>query len=353
MATITKNSWGTYTVRGTVGGVRRKRTFKDRASAIRFRDVMDLSPEISNTKFRLSDLFLAYCSQVSVKKKGYHFEKVRLEAFAKRPFAKKKVHDVRTGDIQNFVDDRLTEKAVRTGKPISPGTVRREIDLISSVFNWAKKKQLVAENPCKGLDLPKEPEHRERIASSEDIEKLLLASGWDGETPPTNDLQTAIAAFLFSCKTGMRSGEILALEEAWIENDRVIHLPAAITKTASKRSVALGSEAQRILNLVRKANGEDLFRMSAELRDALFRKVRDRAGLGPVCDSRGNVIKEGLHFHDGRATFATWAASPDPKTGAPRLDVMALARQTGHKDLKMLMRYYRKSAKELASRLDE
>ena len=353
MATITKNPWGTYSVRGLIGGVKTRRTFKDRASAIRFRDIMDLTPEISNTKFLVSDLFLAYSSQVSSKKKGFHYEKIRLEGFAKRKFAKKKVHDITTRDIQDFVDSRLAEKAVRTGNPISPGTVRREVDLLSSVFNWAKKKHLIAENPCKGLDLPKAPEHRERVASAKDIQKLLLASGWDGETPPTNDLQTTIAAFLFSCKTGMRSGEILALEEAWIENDRVIHLPAAVTKTASKRSVALGSEAQRILQLVREANGENLFRMSAEIRDALFRKVRDRAGLGPVCDSKGNVIKEGLHFHDARATFATWAASPDPKTGAPRLDVMALARQTGHKDLKMLMRYYRKSADELASRLDE
>lgn len=353
MATITKNSWGTYSVRGTIGGIKTRRTFKDRASAIRFRDVMDLSTDFSNSKVLVSDLFLAYCSQVSEKKRGFQFEKARLEAFAKRRFAKKKVRDIRRSDLQNFVDSRLKEQTVRTNKLVSPGTVRREIKLLSSVFNWAKKKQFIAENPCKGLDLPKEPEHRERTASTEDIQKLLLASGWDAETPPANDVQTTIAAFLFSCKTGMRSGEILALEEAWIEHDRVIHLPASATKTASKRDVALGSEAQRILKLVRQANGEDLFRMSAELRDALFRKVRDRAGLGPVVDSKGNVIKEGLHFHDGRATFATWAASPDPKTGAPRLDVMALARQTGHKDLKMLMRYYRKGAEELASRLDE
>ena len=50
-------------------------------------------------------------------------------------------------------------------------------------------------------------------------------------------------------------------------------------------------------------------------------------------------------------TAATWAASPDPETGAPRLDVLALARQTGHKDLKMLQRYYRASAEEIAKRL--
>lgn len=259
MATITKNSWGTYTVRGTVDGVRIKHTFKDRASAVRYRDTMDIIPQSPGKKLLVSDLLLAYCSEVSAKKKGNLKETIRLNAFTKRSFAQKKIQEIKRNDFQSFVDARLSEKSAKTGETISPGTVRREIVLLSSVFNWAKKKQLITENPCRGLDMPKEPEHRERVASSEDIEKLLLASGWDGETPPVNDMQTAIAAFLFSCKTGMRSGEILALEEAWIENDRVIHLPAASTKTASKRDVALGTEAQRILNLARKANGKNFF----------------------------------------------------------------------------------------------
>lgn len=110
------------------------------------------------------------------------------------------------------------------------------------------------------------------------------------------------------------------------------------------------------IHLVDRPKADDSARIFCSLsngnRDALFRKVRDRAGLGPVLDSHGNVIKEGLNFHDGRATFATWAASPDPKTGAPRLDVLALARQTGHKNLKMLQRYYRESAENIAKRLD-
>ncbi len=100
--------------------------------------------------------------------------------------------------------------------------------------------------------------------------------------------------------------------------------------------------------------GEKIFgQLNSANRDAIWRKVRDRAGLSAIKDSSGNVIKEGLNFHDGRATFATWAASPNPKTGAPRLDVLALARQTGHRDLKMLQKYYRETAQEIARRLDD
>lgn len=342
MASISKTPSGTYAVSYRANGKQFKRTFKDRKSAIRFRDVVGTSPDVKATRVNVAALLEAYRDERTVLKRGARSESLRLTALTKRAFAQVRLDRLTQRDLQAFVDERCKE--------VAPATVLREIDTLSAVFNWAKEKEFIPTSPTKGLRLPKAPEHRERVASDEDIEKLLLASGWDGETPPTNNMQTVIAAFIFSCRTGMRAGEILQIEDAWID-DCIIHLPAEITKTASKRDVALGRDALRILGLVREAKGSDLFQMDTRLRDALFRKVRDRAGLGPVLDSHGNVIKEGLHFHDGRATFATWAASPDPETGVPRLDVMALARQTGHKDLKMLMRYYRATAQEIAKRL--
>ena len=168
------------------------------------------------------------------------------------------------------------------------------------------------------------------MASDEDIEKLTICSGWDGTSVPATLVQLTMAAFLFACRTGMRSGEILNLDEAWIDGN-VIHLPKEVTKTNTKRDVALSKEALRILDLVRERGCHPFIfgDLSAATKDVLWRRIRDRAGLGPVVDSRGIVIREGLNFHDSRATFATWAASPDPATGAPRLEVMALARQTG------------------------
>lgn len=76
------------------------------------------------------------------------------------------------------------------------------------------------------------------------------------------------------------------------------------------------------------------------------------ADLGPKRDKNGLLLEEGLNFHDSRATFATWAASIDPVTNKPRLDVLALAKQTGHRDLAMLQRYYRANSSVIAGRLD-
>jgi integrase len=118
---------------------------------------------------------------------------------------------------------------------------------MSAVFTWAIKKGLVAKNPIKEIKKPREPEYRERFATQEERQRLMQACNWDGQSQPVTEEQLTVAAFLFACNTGMRSGEILKLEEAWIEG-RVIHIPASAIKTESKRDVALSKEALRILD---------------------------------------------------------------------------------------------------------
>ncbi len=77
---------------------------------------------------------------------------------------------------------------------------------------------------------------------------------------------------------------------------------------------------------------DPVFGLHSRQLDALFRKLRDRAGV------------EGLTFHDSRHAAITALAK--------RLEVLELARMVGHTDLKMLMVYYNESAENLAKRLD-
>jgi len=51
-----------------------------------------------------------------------------------------------------------------------------------------------------------------------------------------------------------------------------------------------------------------------------------------------------LTFHDTRHEAITRLAK--------KLDVLDLARMVGHRDIKQLLTYYNKSAKEIASQLD-
>lgn len=315
--------------------------------------MLTLTPEQRSNKVTVADWLISYRDSESRKKRGAKQEVLRINRFLQRPFAALKIGQITYKDLQKYFDERLKEPSQKYIGTLAPATAHKEIQTLADAFNLAVKSGLISKNPCIGVVLPKPAEHRERTASDEDIEALLVASGWDGKSVPLDKLQLTMAAFLLACKTGMRSGEILRIEEAWIDG-AVIHLPHEVTKTDSRRDVALSSEALRIINLVRELGDKPkLFgALSDATRDALWRKIRDRAGLGPELDSAGRVIREGLNFHDSRATFATWAASPDPKTGAPRLDLLSLARQTGHKNLKMLQRYYRPKSEDIAKRLD-
>lgn len=353
MATISKRPYGTYEVQWRVDGNRHSKTFKTRKEAKEFALQIELNPRQRSSVVTFSEVIKQYAKNETPKKKGAKWETFRLNRLAETSIAQNALDDLTPNLFQKYVDRRLKEPAP-TGGTIATSTVIRELSTISCVLSYARKLDLLENNPLEGVKWPQAPEHRERVASEEEQEAIILAAGWDGKTPPLNSTQLTALAFILSCRTGMRAGEILAIEKSWIDGN-VIHLPAPATKTNSRRDVALSSDAKRLLDLVIQSKNDDsprvFSRLSDTRRDALWRKLRDRAGLNEIRDSAGNVIIEGLNFHDGRATFATWAASPDPKTGAPRLDVLALARQTGHKNIKMLMKYYRASAEDIAKRL--
>ena len=334
-------------------GKRHQKNFKTKVEAKKFGAALELKPEVRASSITVADLMRRYQTEVTPTKRGCREEHHRINRLLRYPFTQKLLSSISSKDIEDFMEARLLEHTARSGDGlVSPSTVTKERITLSAIFSWGVKSGFMQTNPVKGTKTPEKTEARERVASDEEVEKILLASGWDGESVPATKTQLVAAAFVFACKTGMRSGEILQLEDVWIDGT-VIHLPKEATKTLSRRDVALSQEALRILNLVlERGDRPQVFGdLSSAQRDALWRKIRDRAGLGPVFDSEGRLVQEGLNFHDSRATFATWAASPDPKTGAPRLDVLALARQTGHKDLKMLQRYYRASAKQIADRL--
>ncbi len=82
-----------------------------------------------------------------------------------------------------------------------------------------------------------------------------------------------------------------------------------------------------------KAAGRDVyFTISSASLDVLFRKVRDY------------LMLENLHFHDSRADALTRMSR--------KMDVMTLARVSGHRDLRQLLdAYSRESAADIASRI--
>lgn len=341
MATINKHE-GKWQAQVCVAGVRRSKTFLKKDDARRWaeRTQADLQAgRASRPTLTLAELCSEYERAVVPSKNNQRYDCLKLRWWAATPLGGRRVVDITPKDLQSFVDSRLDE--------VQPSSARREFVLLQAVMTWAVKKGWLPESPCKGVEKPQDNPPRDRVVTDEELGLLMQSSGWsEGEVPRTST-QRVMAAFLLSCLTGMRGGEIIRLTDEMMDLDAgVIYLPAAITKTRRKRAVACGARAIEILRCVQAAGLKpEIFGLTDARRDALFRKIRDRAGI--VATPTAAL----LHFHDARATFCTWAASPG-EDGAPRLDVLSLAKQLGHQNIKQLMTYYRPKAEDLAKRLN-
>ena len=59
-------------------------------------------------------------------------------------------------DIQQFINDlALNGKSLKDGKPLSRKTVVHHLSFISDVFSYAVKMEMLTDNPCKNIDIPK------------------------------------------------------------------------------------------------------------------------------------------------------------------------------------------------------
>lgn len=308
--------------------------------------------QINSSGMTFSDLLEEYKEKESPKKRGVSEEIRRINALQKEVLASVPLIALNPEIIQNWVDTKKQQISKQTGRKLKTSSVARYLTIIKAACTYAVKTKRFAKSPAEGVECRVEEDSRERIATEEEIEALKVAAQWSEDEPPVKLSQRLIAAFIFCCFTGMRIGEVEKMERSWI-HECSIKIPREATKTFHSRTVAVPNRAKAILDLVMGLNlGDRVFGLKEKQHDGLFRKIRNHAGLSAVYDSNGHEIHQALNFHDSRATFCTWAASPG-HDGAPRLDVLALAKQTGHRNFKMLMKYYRKDPTDLLSRLNE
>ncbi len=278
-----------------------------------------IAPEAKNKKRTVGEVFWRYAEEVSVTKRGWRWENIRLKSLCKEPLAKVKLIELTRQDLANFRDRRL--------KSVSASTVNRELNLISAVFTKARKEwEWVKENPVFELDRPKMPRPRDRLISQSEIDRMILVLGYSPDRPIQTKTQLIGLFFLLAIETGMRLGEMCSLKHS------SVHLPQqyiqlSMTKNGDRRQVPLSSKACTLCEQFL----ETRIWTTSLVASTLFRKAVKRAGI------------ENLHFHDTRHEAITRMSR--------KLDVLALARVVGHRDLKSLMIYYNESATSLAAKL--
>lgn len=228
-----------------------------------------------------------------------------------------RLNDFTPSVLEDWKQKRLAE--------VGHETIRRDFGLLSSALTYgAKIMKWLPENPARSIKRPAPGESRERIATDEEIERVMVAGGYQLGTPPETKTARAAAAFVFAVETAMSPAEICALKPSWRVGE-VLNLPRF--KTRPKRQVPLSFRAEQIWKDVK---GD--FGLTPGTLDALWRdKVRYRAGI------------EGMTFYDSRATALTRLSKV--------YDVLTLAKIAGHRDINRLLVYYRPKGDDLAKPL--
>lgn len=277
-------------------------------------------------KHTLGEAFTRYAKEVTPLKRGGRWEAIRLHAMPETAGRLLKANT----PLSLTSPSLLAEWRDQRSCEVRPGTVLRELALLSAVFQRCVREwQWMRENPVKAISKPPAPAHRDKVLSRSEIRSILVQLRRSG-----GSVSDRVAlAFLFALRTGMRAGEICQLR--WRDvHDKAAFLPN--TKNGTQRHVPLSRKANVILDRLRnggKVDDQLVFGLTTASLDALFRKARTRAGLS------------GFTFHDSRHHFCTYAAR--------KLSPFELARMMGHKDLKMTMRYYNESASNIAAKLDK
>ena len=191
----------------------------------------------------------------------------------------RQIADITRGDIKELI--RLKART-------APIAANRLLSLITKIFNWALKEELIEASPAMLIDRPGKETDRERFLSADEIR--IAWTAFDKLGYPWGSLYKMLLV------TGQRRGEVAGMR--WSElSPEGWRLPGERAKKGQGHLVPLSSLAREILDGAPEL-GELVFRSRADTTLAGWSKSAKR--LQAICPSMPP-----WHLHDLRRTFAT------------------------------------------------
>lgn len=291
-----------------------------------------------------------YEREITPRKRGAPQERYRIRSLLSHDLAKRTLAATRGADVAQYRDDEAA-------RGMSASTISKALSLLGHLFETARKEWgIEVDNPVKKISKPKISNARERRLSGEEWAYLQAALDDPGDAVMSEkrgdrrNTQTPLIA-RWAVETAMRQGEILALDWKHVDLDkRTAHLPK--TKNGTARTVPLSTAAVSILagrgNVTRLRKGKVFPTTASALKQSFNRAVaRGRRLYLDDCEKAAREPISGflddLTFHDLRHEATSRLAE--------KLMMHELMKVTGHKDTRMLARYYHPRAEDLAKKL--
>lgn len=276
----------------------------------------------------LSQLIDRYKQEVVPGFRGAHTEVGRLANIA-NAIGKLSLTAILPQVVANYRDQRL--------KRVTPSTVLRELQTLSAMINHARREWAIPiSNAVEAIRRPSPNRARDRRLEADEGSRLMDALESKGRNEK-GQLQAGTRnpwikpIVQLALETAMRRGELLSLR--WTDvnlKNRTAYLP--LTKNGEARTVPLSSAAVTLLQGLPRSIDGRVFPVTPNALKHAWERAIEAAGIVD------------LHFHDLRHEAASRLAERLP-------NIIELACVTGHKDVKMLARYYHPRVTDLARKL--
>lgn len=331
---------GGYRAQVFVKGERDSKIFRtkreaDAWGAAREAEIKAAAAKPDGQKFTLREAFAKYRLEVSPTKRGKRWEELRLLAFERDTLlpCDMMIGNVTSAHLSAWRDVRIRQ--------VAPGTVIREMGILSAVFDQARREwRWIESNPVGDVRRPRAPDHREVVITWAQVRIMLGEMGYSPRLPIRTVSQAVAVTFLVALRSGMRAGELCGL--TW---ERVFDGYCSVPHKSGRfdtslRDVPLTRKAMRLVDKMRLFDPKLVFGLKSATLDAMFRKFRNRAGL------------EGFTFHDSRHTAATWVAARLKSNNLPAQQALLdLCKMFGWTKLDQALTYYNPSAADIAKRI--
>lgn len=251
-------------------------------------------------------------------------------------------------DIERYKKKRLDEFSLHGGdkiggngqrgaitKPVTPGTVNRELAILSHLFTKAVEWKWIESKPANVKRLKTE-NGRITYLTTDQIDRLLEAC--------RTDLSTAILSFvMIGLETAMRKMEILSVRIEHIDLKRkIIYIPVA--KAGAREQPITTHLADFLAEHLKHAASDQIWLFPSESSESghmvsiekPFRRVVIAAGLDP---------KEVLR-HTLRHTAITHLVQAG-------VDLPTVQRISGHKTMQMVVRYSHQNGEHIKEALEK
>lgn len=267
-----------------------------------------------------------YRDEIVSKKRGHEVETLIVNALLRQSWCKRSLAQIDSATFAEYRDTRL--------RSVQPCTVKRELGILQHAFDIAAREWSIPlrVNPLKPITKPTVSNRRDRRLQKGELDKLLKAAG-----KTRNPFLLPVVRF--ALETAMRRGEILALRVRDVDIERCT-ATIRMSKNGHARTIPLSSLAVAILETTiavmsknDKASNERIFPITALALRLAWVRLTKRAKI------------DDLHFHDLRHE----AISRFFEKG---LTVPEVASISGHRDIRMLLRYAHADKGKLAEKLN-